>query len=79
MNMAEVHTYTGNYGTDRTGTVHFDYATGDNNARLFRRSENMDTIRTKNFCYLGPRLDQQHWRSNVTGDHPDIPNPPAGT
>lgn len=73
MNMAEVHTYTGNYGTDRTATVHFDYATGDFNARLFRRSENMDTIANKIWYYLGPRLDQQHWRSNITADHPDIP------
>lgn len=73
MNMATVQTYTGNYGTDRTATVHFDYATGDNNARLFRRAENMDTIANKLYYYLGPRLDQQHWRSNVTYDHPDLP------
>jgi hypothetical protein len=72
MNMATLATYTGNYGTDRTGTVHFDYATGDYNARLFRRSESMDTICNKLYYYLGQRLDQQHWRSNVTGYHPDF-------
>lgn len=78
MNMATLQTYTGNYGTDRTATVHFDYATGDYNARLFRRTENMDTVINKNFYFLGPRLDQQHWRSNVTGDHPDLPRPSGG-
>lgn len=77
MNMATLATYTGNYGTDRTATVHFDYATGDNNARLFRRHENMDTIGNKIFYYLGPRMDQQHWRSNVTRDHPDFSTIPS--
>lgn len=72
-NMATLQTYTGNYGTDRTTTVHFDYATGDFNARLFRRTDDMDTVENKIRYYLGPRLDQQHWRSDVTADHPDIP------
>ncbi len=76
-NMAEVHTYNA-YTTDRTASVHFDFATGDNNVRLFRRSENMDTFISKNFYFLGARKDQQHWRSNVTGDHPDLPDPPGG-
>lgn len=76
-NMAEVHTFN-SYGTDRTATVHLDYATGDHNAQHFSRTENMDTIKNKNFYFLGPRLDQQHWRSNVTGDHPDLPRPSGG-
>lgn len=77
-NMAEVHCFNGNYGTDRSATVNFDYATGDFNARLMRRSDDMNTFISKNFYFLGPRLDQQHWRANVTGDHPDLPNPPGG-
>lgn len=77
-NMATVQTFTGNYGDNLTGTVHLDYQTGDFNAHLFRRSENMDTFISKNFYFLGQRLGQQHWRSNVTGDHPDLPNPPGG-
>lgn len=71
-NMATVHCFNGNYGVDRSATVHFDYATGDFNARLLRRTENMDTIGNKLWYFLGPRLDQQHWRSNVTRDHPDF-------
>lgn len=78
MDLAEVHTHTGSYGTNRTATVHFDYETGDYNARLFRRTDSMESVANKNFYMLGPRLDQQHWRSNVTGDHPDLPRPSGG-
>ena len=79
-NMGRVHCFNGDYGTDLSGTVHFDFATGDYNARLYRRSEDMSTIGNKIFYYLGQRLDQQHWRSNVTRDHPgfaSIPSFPA--
>jgi len=77
-NMGRVHCFNGNYGNDLSGSVHFDYATGDYNARLFRRVEDMTTIGNKHFYFLGPRQDQQHWASNVTGDHPDLPRPPGG-
>jgi hypothetical protein len=66
-NMAEVHCYNGDFGTDLTATVNFDYATGDFNARHFKRSDSMEQICTKLVYYLGPRLDIQHWRSSVTG------------
>jgi len=67
-NMATVHCYNGNFGTDLSGSVNFDYATGDFNARHFKRSDSMEQISTKVFYYLGPRLDIQHWRSSVTGE-----------
>ena len=70
-NMAEVHCFNGNYGDNLTATVNLDYATGDHNARLMRRSDSMETVANKNWYYLGPRLDQQHWRSNIA--------PPIGT
>lgn len=66
-NMAKVHCYNGNYGTDRSATVNFDFATGDYNAKMLRRTDSMDTIGTKMTYFLGPRLDQQHWRRSVTG------------
>lgn len=66
-NMAEVHCYNGNFGTDRTGSVNFDYATGDYNVRHFKRARSMENICTKLWYYLGPRLDIQHWRSSLTG------------
>ena len=66
-NIGTVHCYNGNYGTDRTASVNFDFSTGDYNARLLRRTDNMDTIGTKINYFLGPRLDQQHWAGSVTG------------
>lgn len=66
-NIGRVHCYNGDYYTDRRASVHFDFATGDYNVRLLRRSEDMNTIGTKLIYFLGPRLDQQHWRSSVTG------------
>jgi hypothetical protein len=77
-NLGRVHCFNGNYGNDLTGSVHFDYATGDYNARLLRRTEDMSTIANKNWYYLGPRQDQQHWAGNVTGDRPSLPHPPGG-
>ena len=64
-NMATVNCVNGNYGSDLSATVNLDYFTGDHNARLMRRSDSMETVRNKNWYYLGPRLDQQHWRSNI--------------
>jgi hypothetical protein len=83
-NMGIVHCYNGDFGTDRTSSVHFDYgieADADNISR-FRRSEDMSSIATKLWYFLGQRMDQQHWRANVTADHPDLItaafNPPGG-
>lgn len=77
--------YNGNFGSDLTGSVNFDWQTGDFNARAIRRSHSMETICNKLWYYLGPRVltsadpaGDQHWRGNVTGDHPDLPNPPGG-
>lgn len=77
-NMGRVHCLNGNYGTDLTASVNFDYATGDFTIRQMRRSDDMSIIGNKLWYFLGPRLDQQHWRSNVTADHPELENPPGG-
>lgn len=59
-----------NIGTDRTGTVHFDYFTGSNNAVAARHVEDFATVCNKLYDYLGPRIDQQHWRANITPGSP---------
>ncbi len=71
--MGRVDIYHGNYGTDRTATVHFDYATGDFNALHLSRTEDMTDTCNKIWKYLGSREDLQHWRANVTGDDPTLP------
>lgn len=58
------------YGTDRHATVHFDYWTVSRNAKAFRHVEDFSTVNNKLYDYLGPRLDQSHWRANITPGSP---------
>jgi hypothetical protein len=55
------------WGNDRTDTVSFDYATGSFNVSHARRIVDMDEIANKLWIYLGPKIDIQHWRGNITG------------
>jgi hypothetical protein len=76
--MGRVECYNGDYGTDRTATVHYDYGTGLFNASHLRRTEDMNEMRNKLWRYLGSRRDVQHWRANITGDDPDLPGNISG-
>jgi hypothetical protein len=83
--MARFNAYNGDYGTDLSGSVAFQYGIGANNVRRVRRSQDMSTMCNKLYYYLGPKKQTaddpdavQHWRTNVTGDHPSLPNPPGG-
>lgn len=58
------------FGTDRHASVHFDFWTGDHNAKGCRHVEDFSTINNKLYDYLGPRLDTLHWRSNITPGSP---------
>lgn len=84
-NMARIDVYNGDYGTDRTGSVIFEYATGDHNVKALRMTEDSSQVVNKLWYYLGPRVmtasdpgGDQHWRSNVQGDATDLPAPPGG-
>jgi hypothetical protein len=57
-------------GTDRSATVHFDYGTGSKNAGGLRHVQDFSTICNKLYDYLGPRIDQTHWRGNITPGSP---------
>lgn len=74
--MAVFNAYNGDYGTDRTATVHFDYATGAFNAREMRVMEDMSTVCNKLWYYLGQKRGIQRWDGNITGDDPTLPDPP---
>lgn len=91
--MATVDGYNGDYGSDLTGSVVFDYQTGSFNVRAITRHRSMRTVCNKLWYYLGPRVQTaldpggvQHWAGNITGDGmPDgaggstpLPNPPGG-
>lgn len=83
--LARVDLYNGGHGADLSGSVVFQYATGANNVRRVRLTRSMAQMCNKLYYYLGPKKATaddpdaaQHWRSNVTGDHPALANPPGG-
>lgn len=59
-------------GSDKSGTVHFDYRTGSKNAGRVRYISDFATILNKLLDYLGPRLDKRHWVSNIAPDSPGV-------
>lgn len=78
-NIGEVSAYNGDYGTDLSGSISFDFATGDFNVRSIRRNQDMSESCNKLWYYLGPRVGtisdpegDQHWRANITGDDPGL-------
>jgi hypothetical protein len=53
-------------GTDRTGAVHFDYATGAHSIQNIRRVFDMDQLCNKLYYYLGPKKTTTRWAGNIT-------------
>lgn len=53
-------------GTDRTATVHFDYLTGSKNAMGARLVDDFSLQSDRLWYFMGPRLDRQHWRGDIT-------------
>lgn len=77
--------YNGGYGSDLSGSVVFQYGMGAYNVRRAVRTQAMDQMCNKLWYLLGPKKQTvdgtempQRWRGNVTGDHPQLPNPPGG-
>jgi hypothetical protein len=83
--MGTVDAYNGDYGTDLSGSVSFQYGMGALNVRRLRWNTDMSMLSNKIWYYLGPRVGtvgdpagDQHWRANVTGDDPNLAYPPGG-
>lgn len=81
--MGTVNCYNGNFGTDLTGSVSFEYATGALNVRRLRWNEDMSNVVNKLWYYGGPRIQtaadpagDQHWCWNITADDPGLADPP---
>ncbi len=56
-------------GTDRSGTVHFDYWTGSHNAKEAIYDEDFANILNKLYDYLGtplPEFNGTRWKDNIT-------------
>lgn len=55
------------WGTDKSDTVHFDYWTGDHNAKAAKVVANGGTLNNKLYHYLGPaQPGGTRWKSNIT-------------
>ncbi len=52
-------------GSDLSGTVQFTYGP-DGNVKAVRRSDDMDFLANKKIYYLGPKIDTEHWKGNIT-------------
>lgn len=82
--MGTVDCYNGDYGTDLSGSVVFEYGTGAKNVRAVRWNQDMSNITNKLWYFGGPRREtaadpagNQHWCFNVQGDDPGLPGYPA--
>lgn len=71
-NYGQIDCYNGDYGTDLTGSVAFQYGMGAYNIQSLRWNEDMSNLCNKIWYYLGPKYDEQHWRANVQGDDPSF-------
>jgi hypothetical protein len=73
--MGTVDSYNGDFGTDLSGSVVFEYGTGAKNVRAVRWNQDMSNITNKLWYYGGPKIHTiadpdavQHWCWNITGD-----------
>jgi hypothetical protein len=77
--MGTVSAYNGDYGTDLSGSVSFDYGQGNFNVRALRWNQDMSNMCNKLWYFMGPRIQtaadpqgNQHWCYNVQGDDPAL-------
>jgi hypothetical protein len=82
-NMAEIDVYNGNFGTNLSGSLAFQYGMGARNVRNLRWNQDMTGMCNKLQYFAGPRIQSaadpagdQHWCFNVTGDDPGLADPP---
>lgn len=80
--MGTISAYNGDYGTDRSGSVIFQYGTGNHNVARLRWNEDMSNMCNKLWYFAGPRIQtaadpagDQHWCFNVTGSDLLLPDP----
>ena len=74
-NMASVSAYNGDYGTDLSGSVQFQFATGARNVRAIRRAVDLSNTVNKLWYHGGPKQTMTRFRWNITGDDPCLDDP----
>jgi len=82
---AQVNFYNGDYGTDRTADVRFEYGAGNKTAAAVRWNRDMTNIINKYQIFGGPQIataadpaGEQHWCFNVQGFDTGLAYPPGG-
>lgn len=80
--LGEINAYNGDYGTDLSSSVVFQYGTGARNIRRLRWNSDMSNMSNKIRYLAGPRCSTpsdpqaaQHWCFDVQADDPDLPDP----
>ena len=70
--MANLDFFNGNYGTDLSGSVNFDYATGAHNVKQIGRTRDRTKEVNKLRYLLGPKIDDEHWRRSIEGTNAEV-------
>jgi len=73
INMAQVDVYNGDFGTDLSGSVVFEFAVGARNVRGVRWNEDMSNLRNKVQYFFTPKETTRRYKANITGDDPCLP------
>lgn len=63
------------YGNDLSGSVHFDYATGDYSLASLRRTFDMDELCNRLVYYFGPKLNKTTYKGDISATDPSPPGP----
>ena len=69
-NMARIDCYNGAYGTDRRGSVVFEYGMGQHNIRGLRWVDDISNTVNKLQYFFTPRETTRRYKANITGDDP---------
>jgi hypothetical protein len=72
-------------GSDKAW-LHYQYGTGDFSVAKLKRERDMEQITNKLYYYLGPKLDELHWKGSITaqgmpdgdGGADPLPDSPPG-
>lgn len=72
-NMAQVDVYNGDFGTDRSSSVVFEFGMGARNVQAVRWNEDMSNLRNKIQYFFTPKETTRRYKANITGDDPCLP------
>lgn len=69
-NMARIDCYNGDFGTDLSGSLVFQYGMGLRNVRRVRWNQDMAQVSNKIQDFFSPKETVRRYKSNITGDDP---------